>query len=58
MIDPHATSHHVINSAALMAPVVSWLMQAQPILTAVLTLLGIGWYVMLYFKEWRNRNRK
>lgn len=55
MIDPHAPSHHVLNLAAIGLPTASWLSNAQPLLTAMLTALGIGWYLILYYKAWRNR---
>lgn len=47
--------YHVANTTALVVPLTSWLIDAQSVLTAILTLMGIGWYGILYFKEWRNR---
>lgn len=55
MIAPHAPLHHIVNAAALGAPVISWVADAQPILTVILTLMGIGWYILLYVKEWQRR---
>jgi hypothetical protein len=47
--------HHIVNTTAIVVPVTSWLIDVQPALTAILTLMGIVWYAILYFKEWRNR---
>lgn len=54
-MDPHAPSHHVLNLAAIGLPTASWLANAQPVLTVILTALGIGWYLILYYKAWRSR---
>lgn len=57
MIDPHAPMHHLANVAAVGVPVMSWFVSAQPALTAILTGMGIVWYIILYVKEWRNRKK-
>lgn len=57
MIDPHAPLHHLANVAAVGVPLASWIVHAQPELSALLTVMGIGWYIILYVKEWRNRKK-
>ena len=44
-----------MNTVAVVVPIASWLADVQPILAAILTMLGIGWYVVLFAKEWRKR---
>jgi hypothetical protein len=39
--------HHGINAAAVLIPTVSFLLQAPPYLTVLLSLLGIVWYTIL-----------
>lgn len=43
-----ALAHHAANIAAIAIPVGAWLIGAEPYLAAVLTLVGFGWYAVLF----------
>ena len=54
---PDHVVHHIANAAALGVPFMSIIMNLSPILSAILTLCGIGWYVLLYIDR-RRRIKK
>jgi hypothetical protein len=42
-------AHHIFNVAAIGAPIASFMAYGPHVLTAVLTLMGIAWYAVLFY---------
>lgn len=57
-MDQHLeTSKHVVNAASLATGVGSLLGWLPPIAALVLTLMGIGWYCVLYYDRFWGKER-
>ena len=48
------SSNHAGNVVAAVAPLALWLAHAAPTITGVCGLMGIAWYVILFY-EWVRR---
>lgn len=50
--------HHTANVMAIAIPISAWLASLvgvlQPVAALVLTLLGIAYYVRLFYRDWRD----
>lgn len=48
--------HHTTNVAAVAVPLLAWVANINPVLTTVLTLLGIAYYVQYFYRQWKSRH--